>query len=416
MVDAPVSIGGPGGDTVLAFRRLLGTVDGDTAQLMAASPFYPTASDTLPPFAVMKVDPTGSVQATTLFTPACGSTWLYRPLPLECEPELHVCSVAGGAGRQFAPAFNGEVKSAGDRRSIAQALMYVLMDLVRIFFPATNGGREPAPHAFIAKPPVGYALLAFPHVGYFLSVEWIGKLLVAPASAPFFLGSDTHKALAGALPDVHYDEPLVLTAQQLSAFVATPESPDAPQHVAWTTEGSRFYKIIRGHAYDARFFTNLYTAYAHLAELLRQAADGRPPALVSDVTLRFGAHEVLVVMPFVAGRHATDEELRSDAAVVARVAAAVAWLARRKLVYCDVRGPNVLVAADGGAFLVDYDDCFVVNDAVADVAAYKAALHSRAASRKVAVLPAPTFASELCRGALSELEAALATAFAESWR
>ena len=386
---------------------------------MTEEPFYVAASKHLPPFAVQLVDPTGSVQASSLFTPAAGETWR-GTLPLDSEPELHIRSVAPVlGGRKRAPGANGELKSLADTRAITQALTYLVMDLVRIFFPAHGPdgrpatsplGRSPAPPTFFDKPPVGYMLIGFAHVGYYLSVEWVGPLLIAPASAPFFLGSDAHRAAAAALPDVHYCDPLVLSEADESAFSMSPVMSGGVWPFAWTTRavGGRFYKVVRGHAHGAEFFTNLYAAYAHLSSLLR--AGDRPAALVDDVTLRFGAYQVLVDMPFIEGSHPNGDEMVSDA-VLTRVATGVVWLAARKLIYWDVRDRNVIISTrDGNAYIVDYDDCFLVDAPVVSYDAYTAALHARQTTMVAPLVP--TFSSELCAGRLPEMTAALRSAFA----
>ena len=423
VIDSPLSIPGPVDDVVASFKALLASVGGDTALFMTEEPFYAAASRYLPPFSVQAADPSGSVQALALFGPAAGLTWL-GSLPEESAPGMHFRSRAPVAGgRERAPGTNGEVKSLADGRVIAQALTYLLMDLVRIFFPALgpdgrparyDSGRRPAPPTFFEKPPVGYMLIGFAHVGYYLSVEWIGPLLIAPASAPFFFGSDAHRAAAAALPDVHYGAPLVLSEDAQGAFVAetgASKGASAVWPLAWTTRevGGRFYKVVRGHAHGAEFFTNLYATYARLSTLLR--ADDRPAALVTDVTLRFGAYQVLVDMPFIHGRHASDVEMVSDA-VLKRIATAVAWLAANKLIYCDVRGLNVIIGErDGHAYLVDYDDCFLIDAPVKSYDAYTAALRTR--QTKVAAEPLmATFSSELCAGRLPEMTAALRVAFA----
>lgn len=170
---------------------------------------------------------------------------------------------------------------------------------------------------------------------------------------------------------------------------------------------------MRGHAYDVDFFRNMYSVYAALHRLLPTA--GRPRALVSDVTLRFGAHEVLVDMPYVAGRHVTEDEFTSSV-VVERVAEAVVWLARNKVVYRDVRDANVLIDAGGDVVLVDYDDCFLVDDAVTDFALYAAALQGRAAPATMASAHVATFSSALLDGTLPAMKAALEVAFREAAR
>jgi hypothetical protein len=101
--------------------------------------------------------------------------------------------------------------------------------------------------------------------------------------------------------------------------------------------------------------------------------------------------------------------------VLAAVAEAVAWLAARRLLYTDVRGPNVLVdGGGGGARLVDYDDCVVLRTPVRSAQAYREALSAveaaRAELRHLCVAP-PTFAARLAAGGLPRFESALEDAF-----
>jgi hypothetical protein len=113
-------------------------------------------------------------------------------------------------------------------------------------------------------------------------------------------------------------------------------------------------------------FAAMARAYARLAEVLPTAPRGL--ALPPWARLLFGAHEVLVELPALAGaREATNDELAGggssgsggggdDGGVLARVADAIVWLARQRLVYVDLRPPNVLVAdGDGGAVREDRD-------------------------------------------------------------
>jgi hypothetical protein len=75
----------------------------------------------------------------------------------------------------------------------------------------------------------------------------------------------------------------------------------------------------------------MHRAYARLAEVLPAAPPGLH--LVRSVQLTFGAHEVLVKMPAVAGREAADAEVTSGGSVLDAVAASIVWLARKGVVY-----------------------------------------------------------------------------------
>lgn len=83
-------------------------------------------------------------------------------------------------------------------------------------------------------------------------------------------------------------------------------------------------------------------------------------ALIAELHYRYFA--VMVHMPFQLGREAVVAELETGP-VVQQLAEAMAWLAWRGLLYCDVRTPNVIVRCDGEsttAVLVDDDDLVIV--------------------------------------------------------
>ena len=145
--------------------------------------------------------------------------------------------------------------------------------------------------------------------------------------------------------------------------------------------------------------------YARLAEVLPSA----PPALRLPAYARAASAEefkVVVEMPVVAGREATAHEVMVAGAVLDGVAAAVAWLARRRVVYLDVRAPNVLVDDDGAPGLVDFDDCVIADEPVETVEAYREALAATRAGGEEG-----TFAWLFAEGAMADVEAAFAAAF-----
>ena len=376
---------------------------GGVRGMMQERACYALAEQHLPAFAERVGESGGDVTASALLSAAALRTavWDFAPA---CKPELHVRSRGGGSGaaHTFRPAFNGELKTAGDGRALEQAAYYTVMDMVRVFFPASDGGVEPCARRFFAAPPLGFALVGFPHVGYMIAIEWIGKLLVSPASAPFILGSDAHAAAAAALPDVCYAAPVLLDDEALEWV--TPAQGAARDKVAWCIAGGVFRKLVRGDARDAAAFSTMHAAYARLGVVLADA----PPALRLPrfARLLYGAHEVLVEMPAVDGREAADEDVTRAGPLLDGIAAAIAWLAARRLVYTDLRGPNVLVNEEGG-HLVDFDDCLATPAPVTTLAAYKAAL---AATPYAAAHG--TFAAHLAAGALSDFEAALTAAFA----
>lgn len=402
-----------------AFDALLKLAHGDLRALSQERIFYRLAAEVLPAFAERVGDQSGSMEASTLFTHAAACTHLLR-FALQCKPELHVRGKTGEAGRRYRPGFNGELKTAGDEQALEQALYYVLMDMVRIFFPAalTSAGKSaPGPRRFFTRPPLGFALVAFALLGYFVAVEWVGIVHAAPLTQPFMLGSAEHRAAAAALPDESYDEPEELD-EGLPWRTAEPERA-LPMRVSWcvSSDGRTFRKLVAAGARTPAGFAAMHRTYQRLARL--PAADAaRPAAVVAPCRLLYGAHEVLVVMPAVAGAsECTDDELLSHgAAAQEAVAEAVAWLAvQHGVVYTDVRGPNVLLqpGESGGApsaRLVDYDDCETVEPgAVATVEAYERCLAGCPAAAQ-----ADTFAAVFCARAdrMQHLRHALERAFA----
>ena len=346
------------------------------------------------------------MEATTLFTPRSLLTrsWAFAG---QSNPELHVCSDVSSA-RPYRPAFNGEVKSVGETW-LDQAVYYVAMDLVRIFFPASADGTKPGPRRFFRKPPLGFAVVAFPHVGYLVALEWIGALFVSPVSAPFFLGGADHAAAVAALPDVHYEPPEELDDAALCWRVADAPPVPVPALVSWSVAGGRFRKLLLSSARSPPRQRALHAAYERLAALHADAAASAPPALEAlkqGVRLLYGAHEVLVELPALDGaRDATDAEVTTRGRVLDAAADALAWLASRGVLYVDLRGPNVLLAGEA-VWLVDFDDCVVLGAPARDVGAFLRALSACGATAEA------DFAGALARGALPDVAAALDGAFA----
>ena len=401
LVDAPVSVPADAA-AAAAFAALVAQCHGTRGMMGGQACFAPAVAH-LPVFAERVGATLGDTSAAALFSAAALRTtaWAFASA---CKPELHVRARVGGAGEPaYRPAF-GELKSAGDRRALEQAAYYTAMDMVRVFFPAADDGGAPCARRFFARPPLGYALVGFPHVAYFLALEWVGKLLVSPASAPFFVGGAAHKAAAAALPDVRYDAPEVLPE---GLAWLTPEDADARDRTAWCVAGGVFRKLVRGDARSGAGFAAMHGAYARLAAVLGAAP--RRLHLVAYARLAYGAHEVLVEMPAVAGREASDAEVTSAGPLLAAVAASVVWLARQGVVYTDLRGPNVMIDSDGAPWLVDFDDCLAVRDSVTTLPEYQAHLAASpgAAARN-------SFAARLGGGLLRAVEAALDAAFAEA--
>lgn len=405
-----------------AFTALLARVDGDSRLLMQEGNFYTSASSHLPAFACRVAHEGGAMAAQALFSSAglCSAAWRFTGAS---QPELHVRADTSPA-HPFRPAFNGELKSAGNGLALEQAAYYTAMDMVRVFFPAEDEHTPCRERRFFQTPPLGFAVVGFPHVAYLIALEWVGRLLVSPLSQPFLLESPQHAAAVAALPDQDYSAPLVLSAEELAATDWQQHSEGegggaACSKVFWRVSGGRFHKLVQGDARTAEQFARMARAYRALQRLDAGEEHGegegvvaealRPPALAGLAGLRllYGAHEVLVDMRALPGRQCSDEEVVGGGEVTVQVAAALAWLAARCVLYTDLRGPNVLMSDGGDGVLVDFDDCVVLAGEVRTLVAFKSALQALALEEGLL----DGFAVRLPAGHLPRLEAALEAAF-----
>lgn len=222
-------------------------------------------------------------------------------------------------------------------------------------------------------------------VGYFVALEWVGKLFVSVVSQPFFFGSGEHRDAAERLRDHDFSrEYLELCVDEVEVEV-WPGLPNSRPVVIWRTSvpvqradaqphDTQFFKILRGDGFDALSLRRIHDVYAALQTALGAAGDAteRPPAIVY-ASLLFGAGELCVLMPWVGGRDAAQGDLGADGVAVVPVARAIIWLARRGLLYIDLREPNVRILDRGGdasagagrplvdVKLIDYDDCVLVD-------------------------------------------------------
>jgi hypothetical protein len=321
-------------------------------------------------------------------------------VPLKCEPELEARVNNPGD-----PAFAGEVKSQAPAIMLNEVVTYVMLCMMDSCFrvDAARRGRR-----FHAAPPVGYALVALAHVGYLVGVEWVGKLLVRPISQPFFLGSPQHTAAVKALSVTPLPTEGVVVVPDADGTTWCTHPPTGPPLVSWThtrTPGGRFWKVIESTAFDKhpeggaarlRALFRVHAAYAAALARWDAASDDPPPRALVPARLCYGAFAVLVDMPFVGDRGATDAELQCRGPVLAAVAAAVCWLARRGLLYIDLRALNVrcpradAAGAEQCAWLVDYDDMLLLSQPARNAEELLAALardeHGAAALRSLPAL------------------------------
>ena len=276
----------------------------------------------------------------------------------------------------FHPAYTGEGESAQSVCDSRQDMFdeiatHAMLGMLASFFRSVDAGK----HRFFRAPPYSFAVATVAQVGYIVAVEWVDKLLVSAASEPFFLGSQAHAAAGRRLPDCDMSGDVCDLSFGPDAVAVWPPEPEARACVIWRVaaqDGAAeappppfFFKIVRGGGFAAPFFRRLYTAYAALAAARADVSDPPPPAIAA-AELLFGAGEVCVRMEWVRGREATAEDLGEGGCALRPLATALAWLARHRMLYVDVREPNVLID-DGGdgeprVVLVDYDDMVVVEE------------------------------------------------------
>ena len=302
---------------------------------------------------------------------------LQLDLPWGCEPELFVTTKPE---HPFTPAFTGEIKSAGDSRALEGVAVYGVLGIVASYF---QGIAEDSWRFFRDSPPLAYGLVATAYLAHVVVLEMVATVFVAPVSLPFVLGSPDHAAAIDALPRPEMTAPVDLPSTTLLGSYE--------DNLFWTThpvEG-KFYKVITTLAFDKHrcddYFRSLYNVYATYKAACAaggpHSTDRRPASLV-DAELLYGLFSVAIEMPFVSdARHVTVIELQQDH-VLNSVALALAWLLRHKLVYVDVRPPNILIngsapptgggpasatlpeSATPTVWVVDYDDCYVLDLAV----------------------------------------------------
>jgi hypothetical protein len=152
--------------------------------------------------------------------------------------------------------------------------------------------------------------------------------------------------------------------------------------------------------------------YRRLQELHHSELEP-PPAVVTDVKLLYGAHELLVDMLQVPGVECKPEALEDQAGhVVMAVARAIVWLATQGVIYTDMREPNILVA-DDSVHLVDYDDCLLEDTPVRTFDGFIGILtrHMQASTEGTGMRAAGAVRALVSGSSLLELKHALQQAF-----
>ena len=354
---------------VLAAAFELLNFTGNFDRVQRESTLYPLATTFLLPDCVIAESrtPQAKMNAEALFGPRDAFELpSHIRLPLACEPEIFARVTSEGC-----TAFAAELKRLPPE-TLNEAFTYALLSLSHSAFrnPSTAcaAGRR-----FHTSPPLCYVLLASGPMACLLGVEWVGKLFAYHVSQPFFLGSPQHADACAALSSAPLAMCDALALPDGGAWLSHPEAELGPPLVSWTCQASasgRFWKIIQCNAFDEhpqggvarlRALHAAYTRYA--AALAAASADDPQPAAIVPAALRYGAFELLVDMPFVGTRGASAELFLHPSAALDAVAAAVGWLARRSLLYIDLRPLNVRLSAEGvawAAWLVDYDDMLLL--------------------------------------------------------
>jgi hypothetical protein len=219
---------------------------------------------------------------------------------------------------------------------------------------------------FYPQPPLAFVLSGFAHVGYYMAVELVGTVFLSPCSQPFFFGSNDHREIASALPDTSFTGergPIILSGD------AWTKCSEKGAEVRWTLAalGDKFYKIIDASNATAMIdFKLLHSVYSWFASAFL-GCSRTVPSLV-PARLLYGDLRVAVEMPFVSGSHPGNFTV--GPLVLQAIALAIAWLARHKLLYVDLRLDNILLpvgaSAAADAILIDYDDCVLLDSRIVD--------------------------------------------------
>lgn len=341
-----------GAEVADAFQHVVAAQSTNWDDIMVDDAMYPLATAYKPQWALEAERPRGS-EHTAIDVFGCKLTPggpFELTLPWGCRPELFARTAAGEV------AFNGELKSAGDRRTFDGVAAYLLLGMAQSLFDA-----PPDTWRFYSRPPVGYGIVGYPFAAHFVSVEMIGQIFVAPLSKPFILKSQDHASAAAALPPIDFGAPIDYKRDSLPIIA------DDETAVVWTaapTEDGMFLKFLSVKTCSAAGrFASIFRLYQNYSRLPEE----RPAALLPAEML-FGFLCVAIRMRFVAGRVPTERELWTDPSILNPLAEAIAWLLRHGILYTDVRPPNVIVvetalaAAPKQVYLIDYDDAVLLQE------------------------------------------------------
>jgi hypothetical protein len=264
------------------------------------------------------------------------------------------------------PPFNGEIKSAGSGTDMFDEIAnYVLFGIIDSFFQDNSNSKR----RFYENVPVGYGLMAMAHVGYLVCLELIGKAFLTPCSNPFFLGSLEHETAINGLKQNKelYNTFHILDYSQ-KLFQSCTLKKDKIFFTKTRTEDGFFWKIIRYDAFEGRNFQSFYHVYQQYQILTE--ADLQENHLI-PAKLLFGELELAVRMPFLAISIRANLE---DEAMMQYVAVAIKYLGEHKLLYTDLREPNILVDENEKVWLADYDDMVIQDEALTTMDDFETAM------------------------------------------
>jgi hypothetical protein len=190
-----------------------------------------------------------------------------------------------------------------------------------------------------------------PHEGKFY--KFIGGNVFGPAKATF-------------PPETPVAEAVGTAGNRKRKRAEAPSSPpSAAQH---TEEGTELASCLGEDEMafavpNAVFHAHRYKVYQRYHQVMSEAcaAGDAIPASLLSARLLYGWLDVAVEMPFVKGRHPHIDEI-SKPPILPALVEAVMWLAKRRLLYIDIRPPNVLLTDDDKFFLIDYDDMVLLDE------------------------------------------------------
>lgn len=332
--------------------------------------------------------PGNKISAINLF-PGAFYKKSFVVLPSQCKPEL--------ATRVKEPA---RAASAGEMKPINEVALEELFQYTTIAMSDSYFSSEiyPIHHAFYKTPPIGCGTLGVGPMGMLFAAEWIGVVFFSIISQPFYAGSDNHKEALSMFDEMETksagQKPFLLSRD----FVLTIN--DQKSGVGrGIIAGEYFIKIIAapflldkqtastgnfhhqyinivgeeacGHANwrsNSVFFFHLYKVMNVWHKVWNTESVGDEHLhrnVFVPVELLFGEFSVCLRSPYVGTADASDDSFENEN-LMKPIVGAVLWLAQTwKLLYIDIRPPNLRHCIQGDIsrlMLVDYDDMVLLQD------------------------------------------------------